>query len=438
MALQRSSHTHGAPPTSDRRTSPTRAVVAGSFGNVMEQYDNLVYGYSAVTIGQLFFPTSSELAGILYSFAVFGVGFLIRPLGAMAFGHYGDRVGRRAALVVGVTMMGLATFAVGLLPTYASIGVLAPVLLVLMRVIQGFSVAGEWAGSAALLVEYAPARRRGLFGSFNQVSTALGFLLAAAVVAGNNALFTTEQIQAGAWRIPFLLGAATAMAALWLRLGLNETPAFTEEKHRGTTVSNPLVSSVRRELPAMARGFGFTVLWTVAYFFFLTYLPTYLSTVAGVDADVARTSNLVALTLFTGLIVVFGWLSDRIGRKPLLLASAAGFLLLSWPVMMLFSTGSTPAVYLGQLLIVLLLAMFSGPGPAALSELFPTNLRYSGMSVGYNFSVMAFGGTAPFLAAALAGMTGTQSAPFLLPIGAAAITLVVLLSMRETAHRELR
>jgi MHS family proline/betaine transporter-like MFS transporter len=438
MTLRRSSHTPGAPPTSDRATSPTRAVVAGSFGNVMEQYDNLVYGYSAVTIGQLFFPTSSALAGILYSFAVFGVGFLVRPLGAMAFGHYGDRVGRRAALVVGVTMMGLATFAVGLLPTYASIGVLAPILLVLMRVIQGFSVAGEWAGSAALLVEYAPARRRGLFGSFNQVSTALGFLLAAAVVSANNALFTTEQIQAGAWRIPFLLGAATAVAALWLRLGLNETPAFTEEKKRGTTVSNPLVSSVRQEFPAMARGFGFTVLWTVAYFFFLTYLPTYLSTVAGVDADVARTSNLVALALFTGLIVLFGWLSDRIGRKPLLLASAIGFLLLSWPVMMMFRTGSTPAVYLGQILIVFLLAMFSGPGPAALSELFPTNLRYSSMSVGYNFAVMAFGGTAPFLAAALAGMTGTQSAPFLLPIGAAAITLVVLLSMRETAHRELR
>lgn len=421
-----------------KQSSSARALLAGSFGNVMEQYDNLVYAYSALTLGQLFFPESSDLAGALYSFAVFGVGFLIRPLGALTFGHFGDKFGRRTTLVVGVMMMGVATTLIGVLPTYASVGVAAPVLLVLLRVLQGFSVAGEWAGSAALLVEYAPTGRRGFFGSFNQVSTAAGFLLAAAVVALNNAVFTAEQVGAWAWRVPFLLAIVTAGAAVWLRLGLAETPAFREEQERGEIVKNPLLTSLRTELPAIVRGFGFTVLWTVAYFFFLTYLPSYLTSVAGVDAGVARTSNLVALTAFCLMIAFFGALSDRVGRKPLLVGSTIGFLVFSWPILAVFNSGTTVGVYVGQLVVAVLLAMFSGPGPAALCELFPTKLRYSTMSIGYNFSVMAFGGTAPFVATGLVGVTGSKMAPVMLPVGAAVITLLVLMTIRESVHRDLR
>lgn len=423
-------------PTTPRNS--VRAIVAGSFGNLMENYDNLVYAYSAVTLGQLFFPKSDELAGTLYSFAVFAVGFLIRPLGAVVFGHFGDKVGRRTTLVVGVLMMGVSTTVIGLLPTYSALGIAAPVLLVLMRVLQGFSVAGEWAGSAALLVEYAPERRRGFFAGFNQVSTAGGFLLASAIVALNSSIFTSAEITAWAWRLPFLFSAVTAAAALWLRLGLAETPVFQEKKDTGATAKSPLPESLRTEFPAIAKGFGFTILWTVAYFFFLTYLPTYLTQVAKVDAGIARTSNLVALGALTLLIAVFAALSDRIGRKPLLLASSAGFLVLSWPVMMLFDSGNTAAVFLGQLIIAVLLAMFSGPGPAALAELFPTKLRYSTMSIGYNFSVMAFGGTAPFIATAIVGLTGSPLSTALLPIGSAVITLAVVLGLRETAHRSLR
>lgn len=421
-----------------KRSSSLRALLAGSFGNVMEQYDNLVYAYSALTLGQLFFPQSSDLAGALYSFAVFGVGFLVRPLGALTFGYFGDKFGRRTTLVVGVMMMGVATTLIGVLPTYASVGVAAPVLLVLLRVLQGFSVAGEWAGSAALLVEYAPPGRRGFFGSFNQVSTAAGFLLAAAVVALNSAIFTADQVDAWAWRLPFLLAIVTAAAAVWLRLGLEETPAFREEQQRGGTVKNPLLTSLRTEFPAIVRGFGFTVLWTVAYFFFLTYLPSYLTSVSGVDEGVARTSNLVALAAFCLMIAYFGALSDRIGRKPLLLASAVGFLVLSWPILAIFNSGTTVGVYAGQLVVAVLLAMFSGPGPAALCEMFPTKLRYSTMSIGYNFSVMAFGGTAPFIATGLVGLTGSEMAPVMLPVAAAAVTLLTLTTIRESAHRKLR
>jgi MHS family proline/betaine transporter-like MFS transporter len=429
-------------PTSEsdglKQPGAVRAVVAGSFGNIMENYDNLVYAYSAVMLGKLFFPATSEIAGTLSSFAVFAVGFLARPVGAIAFGHIGDKFGRRGALVISVVMMGAATALIGLLPTYASIGVAAPVLLVLMRLVQGFSVAGEWAGSTALLVEYAPAGRRGFFGSFNQVSTAAGFLLAAGVVALNSAIFSPSEINDWAWRLPFLLSLVTAVAAVWLRFGLAETPAFREEKDKGTIAKQPLRESLSTEFPAIARGFGFTVLWTVAYFFFLTYVPTYLIQVAHVAPGVARTSNLVALGVLTVLIAAFGAWSDRVGRKPLLIASTVGFLVLTWPILAMFHSGSVIAVFAGQVLIAVVLALFSGPGPAALAELFPTKLRYSTMSIGYNFAVMAFGGTAPFLATGVVQLTGSDLSPALLPIVAAAVSLIVLLRMRETAHGALR
>ena len=368
---------------------------------------------------------------------MFAVGFLMRPLGAITFGHVGDKFGRRIALVVSVLLMGAATTLIGLLPTYESIGVLAPLLLVILRMVQGFSVAGEWTGSAAFLVEYAPERRRGFFGSFNQVSTAGGFLLASGVVALNNTIFTEQQVTDWAWRVPFLLSALTAVAALWLRYGLAETPAFTEERAKGTTAKSPLREGLRTQFPGIARGFGFTMLWTVAYFFFLTYLPTWLTDVAGVDAGVARASNLVGLVTLTVCIAAFGALSDRVGRKPLLLSAAVGFLVLSWPVMALIQNGGVAGVFLGQIVIGVILAMFSGPGPAALSELFPTKLRYSTMSIGYNFAVMAFGGTAPFVATGLVQLTGSGMATALLPIVSAAVTLLVLLGMKESAHRSL-
>jgi MHS family proline/betaine transporter-like MFS transporter len=211
----------------------------------------------------------------------------------------------------------------GLLPTYSSIGIAAPILLVVLRLLQGFAVAGEWAGSAAMLVEYAPDNRRGFFGSFNQVSTGAGFLLAAAVVTLNSAILDEETMLAWGWRVPFLLGVVTAVAALVLRLGLEDTPSFRGEVASGTVVKHPVLVALKTQFPAILKGFGFTVVWTVGYFFFLTYIPTYLTQVAGVDPDVAKTSNLLALAVFTLAIPVFGLLSDKIGRRPLLLIGSA-------------------------------------------------------------------------------------------------------------------
>lgn len=422
-----------------KKSSPVRAVIAGSFGNLMENYDNLVYAYSAFWISQLFFPAAEGASGVLLTFAVFAVGFFARPLGTVVFGHYGDKAGRKAALVASVALMGVTTVLMGLLPTYSSIGIAAPILLVVLRLLQGFAVAGEWSGSAAMLVEYAPHNKRGFFGSFNQVSTGAGFLLAAAVVTLNSAIFDKETMLAWGWRVPFLLGVITAIAALILRMGLEDTPSFRGEVASGTVVKNPVMVALKTQFPAIIKGFGFTIVWTVGYFFFLTYIPTYLTQVAGVDPNVAKTSNLLALTVFTLVIPVFGILSDKIGRRPLLLLGSAGFAVGSFPILAIFNSGSDAAVYFGQILLALFLAAFSGPGPAALSELFPTNVRYSALGIGYNFSVMAFGGTAAFMATGVVEMTGSPLSAALVPTGAAVVTLLVILFLiPESAKSRLK
>lgn len=415
-----------------------RAVVAGTFGNLMEQYDNLIYAYSAATLSVLFFPSQTPVAGLLSTFAVFAVGFLARPVGTLVFGHFGDKAGRKKTLIASVIIMGLATVGLGFLPTFEQIGVLAPILLVVLRLVQGFAVAGEWTGSTALLVEYAPPNRRGLFGSFNQISTAGGFLLASGVVALNSVFFSQEEMLAYAWRIPFLLGILTLIVAVVLRLGLDDTPSYKAEKEAGNTVQRPLVEAMRTQKRAILRGFGFNVGWTVSYFFFLTYIPSYLTTVAGVDGGVARSSNLVALGVMTLACGFFGALSDRVGRKPLLIAGALGFIVFSWPVLIMFNSGQAWAVYVGQVLMVLVLATFSGAAPAALAELFPTNVRFSALGIGYNFSVMAFGGTAPFVATALVALSGAPQAAALLPIAAAIITLIVVAKSPESSKLPLR
>lgn len=415
-----------------------RAVTAGGIGNVLEQYDNLIYAYSAALLGSLFFSTGDPVSNLLATFGVFAVGFLMRPLGALFFGNIGDRFGRKRALVLSVALMAACTTAIGLLPTYQNIGVWATVLLIVLRFLQGFSVGGEWAGSTAFIVEYAPQAKRGLYGSYQQVSTAVGFLLASGISAGMSTWFSPDDLLAWAWRIPFLLAALTGVVALWLRFGMEETPRFEEAIAKDELVKNPLRQSMRTQFPNIARGFGFTLLWTVAYFLFLTFIPTYLTQYNGVDSSVAKLSATFGIALFAVLIPFAGWLSDRFGRRPLLLISTIGFALLSWPVLALMGVGSVVAIYGGWVVLAVLLALFSGPGPAALAEMFPTGVRYSALSIGYNIAVAAFGGTAPVLAVWVIKVTGVTTSPAFIAIAAAIITTFVVLSMKETSRGSLR
>jgi len=421
----------------ERQTS-TAAVTAGVVGNVLEWFDFGVYSYFAAVIGKLFFPGHDPLAQLMSSFAVFAVGFFFRPLGALIFGHYGDRAGRRNALAVTVIMMAVATFAIGVMPTYDSIGVLAPILLVVARLVQGLSAGGEWGGSTSFIVEYAAENRRGYIGSFQQVSTGGGFLLGSLTAALVTNTMPADAVASWGWRIPFILGIVVGAVGLYMRLGLPDTPKFREVEERGEVAKSPLVESLSTHFKDVARAFGFTVLWTVAFYVMLTFMPSYLNTVVKLPLNLALISNTIQLLFFIIMIPVFGALSDRYGRKPFLIASAVGFLVFTYPVFILISSGNFVVIILCQMFFALILAFFSGAGPAAIAEIFPTRLRYSSLSVGYNISVMAFGGTAPFIATWLISVTGNPMAPTFYVIAAAIITLFVHLSLKETYKEALK
>jgi MHS family proline/betaine transporter-like MFS transporter len=410
-----------------------RALAAAVLGNLLEWYDFAVYGYLALTLAVLFFPKGDELTALLATFAAFGVGFVVRPLGAIVIGRLADARGRKAALTLTIFLMALGTVLIGLLPTYPSIGVAAPALLVLARLMQGFAAGGEWGGATAFIVEWAPERRRGLFGSFQQSSVAAGLLLGSGVTALLSTLLTSEQLEAWGWRIPFLLGGILAPVGVYMRRNIEETPAYSSAR------SEPAPPPTH-PAPAVlaARAFGFTVLWTTAYYILLAYLPTFMQKHLGLRRTEALWSNTLALLVLVVAAPVAGALSDRVGRKPLLLICCVGLALLSYPLFQLMLSQPTLATVAGvQVVFALLIAAFSGPGPAAIAEIFPTRVRATWMSTGYSLSVAIFGGFAPFVATWLIARTGSPSSPTWYLIGAALISTLVIVSLRESAHDKL-
>jgi MHS family proline/betaine transporter-like MFS transporter len=417
------------------RAGSRRAVVAATFGNVLEWYDFSVYAFFAVTIGQLFFPSDDPTASLLATFAVFGVGFVVRPLGGILIGLMGDRYGRRPALVLTIMLMAGGTVMIGLLPTYAAIGAAAPLLLVLARLIQGFSAGGEWGGSTAFMVEWAPEGRRGWYGSFQQMSVAAGLLLGSGMGALISTVLTPEQVLEWGWRIPFLLGGVLGLVGQYMRRNVGETPAYREAQAE-TAVAAPATSG----WVLGARAFGFTVLWTVSYYIFLNYMPTFTRNQVGLGPSEALWANTFSVLILVVLIPLTGWLSDRVGRKPLLLASCAFFALATWPLLalMLRSQGDFAAVMGIQLLFGIAIALFSGPGPAAIAEIFPTRGRSTWMSASYALAVAIFGGFAPYIATWLIANTGDPMSPALYVIAAAVISFLTIMMLPETARRPLR
>ncbi|HET6182266.1 MAG TPA: MFS transporter [Acetobacteraceae bacterium] len=408
-----------------------KAVFAAAIGNVLEWYDFGVYVFFATTIARNFFPASDAAASLLSSFAVFGVGFLMRPLGGIVIGRFGDTHGRKAALTLTIMSMAFGTVMVGVLPTYAAIGVAAPVLLVIARLIQGFSAGGEWGGSTAFMVEWAPADRRGYYGSFQQASIALSLVLG----SGTGALFTSimspETVAAWGWRVPFLLGIVLAIVGVWLRRNVDETPAYREAAEAGA-------APAKGAFVAALRAFGFTIHWTVAFYILLSYMPTFTRLHGGFTAAEALWSNTIGLVVLMILVPIFGAVSDRIGRKPLLLLSCAFFAITTVPLFNVILGKPGFATLLGiQVLFGAAIALFSGAGPAAISEMFRTIGRSSWMTPAYALAVAIFGGFAPFIATWLIAATGSPLSPAYYVIAAAVVSFLVIWQMPETAHREL-
>ncbi|WP_419897538.1 MFS transporter [Roseomonas sp. USHLN139] len=424
----------GAPNAAEGR----RAVGAAVVGNVLEWYDFSAYGYLATIIAGRFFPAGDETSALLATFAAFGLGFVARPLGGIVIGRMGDTHGRKAALVLTIFMMAVGTVGIGLIPTYETIGLLAPLLLVACRLMQGFAAGGEWGGSTAFIVEWAPPSRRGFFGSFQQASVAGGLLLGSAVAALFSSTLSVEAMESWGWRIPFLLGAILVPVGVYMRRNIEETPAFREAEAEAAAPAAAAPAGQSNMMLAL-KAAGFTILWTVSYYVMLNYMPTFTQKYAGLSRSAALWSNTLGLVVLVVAIPLMGALSDRIGRKPLLLACCVSFIFLTWPLFyLLVGNAGFGTVVLVQIVFALMIAAFSGPGPAAISEIFPTKSRSTWMSVGYSLAVAIFGGFAPYIATWLIGATGSPLSPTYYLIIAAIASTLVIARLRETAHTALR
>lgn len=404
----------------------------------MEWFDFAVYGYLAATIGSVFFPSQDPTVSLLSSFAVFGVAFFARPLGGFFFGPLGDKIGRHRTLAIVILLMSGSTFAIGLIPGYDSLGILAPILLVLARLMQGFSAGGEFGGASTFMAEYSPDNRRGYLVSWLEFSTLIGFLLGATTATLLTAGLSEEAMSSWGWRIPFLLAGPLGAIGLYMRLRLEDTPQFKALESSGEVSNSPLRETLTQHWKPILLCGGFVIIQNVGFYIILTYMPTYLFNNLGFDRTTAFLATAITLLVEMACIPFVGSLSDRVGRKPLLIGSCVGFILLTYPAFLLISQGGLLNAVLGQATLGVLHGLFIGTSMAALAELFPTRVRYGAFSIGYNISVAIFGGFAPFVATYLIFATGSTFAPAFLVIAAAVASLVPILIARETAGTPLR
>jgi MFS transporter, MHS family, proline/betaine transporter len=417
------------------RQTSRQAVSAAVIGNVLEWYDFAVYGFLASIIGKTFFPSGDDVSQLLAAFAVYGVGFLARPIGGIVIGRIGDTRGRKTALILTIMLMAAGTVLIGLIPGYASIGIAGPLLVLIARLMQGFSAGGEWGGSTAFIVEWAEEGKRGFLGSFQQCSVSAGLLLGSGVAALVATLLEPATMEAWGWRVPFLLGALLGPVGIYMRRNIDETPAYEKAMRTPAAAADDDVAPFW----LAARAFGFTILWTVAFYIFLNYMPTFIKTYAKVSSAAALWSNTIGLLVLVVAIPIMGRLSDRIGRKPLLLACCVCFIVLPYPVFVLYLSAPPLGVIIAvQVVFGLIIAMFSGAGPAAISEIFPTRIRSTWMTTGYALSVAIFGGFAPYIATWLIATTGSPISPVYYVIAAAVVSTIVIARLKETAHEPLR
>ena len=416
-----------------------RRVIAASFiGNFVEWFDYAVYGYLAVTIATVFFPESDPQTGLLLTFALFAISFLVRPLGGFIWGHIGDKVGRRTALSLSILIMSAATFCIALIPGYDTIGIWAPILLLMIRVVQGFSASGEYAGASAFLVEYAPANRRGLYAAVVPASTAAGLLLGSLMAALLTGLLSADALHSWGWRLPFLLAAPMGLIGRYIRTKLEDTPVFRELEAEDHADKAPVSSLFRNHWRQLLQAVGAVLLNAVGFYVILSYMPTYLSSELGLGETESFLATTVALATNIGFIFLTGMLSDRYGRKKVLIAASVTFILLTVPAFALLGTGNFLVIVLVQILLGAMLTLNDGTLPSFLAEMFPTRVRYSGFAVSFNLSNALFGGTAPFVATLLIGITANDLAPAWYLALAALVSLVAVSLSRETGKAPLR
>lgn len=383
-----------------------KVIIAGMLGNGLEWYDYALYAFSTLIISKLFFPAGDGAAHLLATLGIFAVGFVARPFGGIFFGIIGDRFGRRRALALSIFMMAIPTGCIGLLPTYEQIGILAPLLLTLIRVLQGLSLGGAFSGSMTFLVEHAPPRRRGLVGSASVASLVIGFLLGSAVSLAIQLPLTVEQYERWGWRIPFILGIAISLIGFYIRNHCEEPPAYAAAREGGTLSKTPVRDVLKSEKWHMIQAIGIYMSVTMPFYLVATYFITFTEHTLGRSHTEALALNFMNMTIFLICAPVAAWMSDRHGRRRMLALSALASLLVVFPAFRLLQVQDMPSIMLGQAMMAIVVGFYIGPVPALLVEIFPTRVRYTGMSLSYNFAAAAFGGTAPMACQWLINRTG--------------------------------
>ncbi len=413
------------------------SILAGFIGNVVEWYDFALYGYMAGILSGLFFPDENTSASLIATYGVFAAGFIMRPLGSAVFGWLGDTMGRSRTMFISVIMMVLPTFILGCLPTFKNIGIWAPVLLVLVRMVQGLSVGGEFSSSVTYLVETAPRSRRGLAGSWANTGSMLGMLLGSAAAAATTSFLPEATVQHWAWRLPFLFGGALGTVAIAMRRNLPRSEHF-QQHHDKRPKSSPLIRMLTVDRKRTLKAVLFASAYGVLFYIPLVYLPEWLHRQAGMDLSVALRINTAATALLLVLIPVSGWLGDKLLRRTHLLAGAMlAMAAVAWPLYHWMATGGMTAAIVTQVVLIVLIAVPLGSAPTMFVELFPAEDRLSGYSVSYNLGLGVVGGTTPMLATWIIDVTGIPSAPAVLLTALAVLAFGTLLSIRDQSRESL-
>ncbi|WP_232471129.1 MFS transporter [Caballeronia hypogeia] len=417
-----------------------KAIFFTVLGNALEWIDFASYAYFATVIAHQFFPTQDRSMALISTFAVFGVGLIARPLGAIFFGRLGDVQGRRTALMVAMPLMGLGTLLIGLMPTYEQIGIAAPICLVVCRLLQGFSAGGEAGNAITFLIEWAPPNRRALYACLQQASGVFGTVFGSAVAAVLATTMSHDALESYGWRILFIVGGGViAPLGFYLRAKIDETPAFVEQSHSDKTAASEHSTNVRSVWLSCLRAIGMTMVWVASYYVFLSYLPAFLSSHAQIPSNVALWVNTVGLLSMATSIVLSAVISDIIGRKPLLVVVAFAFILIPYPLFKLFLSGASfPLLVVVLACVGALVGVFAGVFPATMAEMFPTRLRSGSVSFAFGLATAIFGGFGSLVSEALIKLTGSHLAPSGYVMLSAIISLPIILSLRETAHQPLK